>query len=705
MEACRALTQTDREADDVYNRIVELWTLRLMVSTDGRSGVHGGPGGMQEYQFERLVELLGFKGALAPNTDRAAIRLLVDQRLRTIEQECPAREGTLFRNLAGLAQRIGLNRIEQDLLAFALLLRDDQVMKCCSEYLGMLSGRRVAGALAEALGYRDPEAQRALQRDGLLSTTGLLCLAPVGQAELYSVLTVLPGLDRLLLGEDRDPTAILDEYLCVAPPTRLEHGDFPHLQEDLRWIRRVLAEAMKQGTKGVNILLYGAPGVGKTELVRALAADLRARLYEVSANFVEGEARGEHSRFRAFQFSQAMLSGDRGSLILFDEIEDVFPSRTEFLFGMGSRASQSKAWINKTLESNPVPAFWLSNEVRQIDPAFLRRFMYVLEIPNPPESVRRGILKTDLQGLPVREQWIGAMAREPRLTPAHIQRIATLARLIGGNEPGEAEGLMRRAFRNSLDALGQPEGLPQAEDILEYRLDLLNTTPDVQALVDGLAHRPKGRLCLCGPPGTGKTALAHHLAHRLDKPLMKRTASELLSMWVGETEKALASMFRRAEREGAVLLLDEADSFLYDRRTAVRSWEVTQVNELLVQMEAFEGLFICSTNLMETLDSAVLRRFDVKVRFEYLTPGQVRTMFLQVLAILGEANRPERVGVDIPPRLAHLRNLTPGDFAVVLRKARLLANHWNEEHLLAALEEESQAKHRGPRLVSGFVAG
>ncbi len=701
MEANGAQIDKDRDTDHACDRIVELWTLRLIFSTEGKSKV---PDARQACAMREVLGLLGLCESLAPEFDTSSIRSFLYQRFKQLERDLPAREGALFRNLARLAERIGLSRVEQDLLAFSLLLRDRQLMAACSQFLGMLSGRRLASALAEALGYAGAEIQWALHRDGRLSITGLLCLEPVEQAELNSVLKVLPGLDRHLLGEDRDLTTFLDEYLCVAPPPRLELGRLLHLQEDIRWMRRLLTESMKQGTKGVNILIYGAPGVGKTELVRALAAHLGARLYEVKADLAVGEAKSDHGRFRAFQFSQAMLSGDRESLILFDEIEDVFPSRIEFLFGMGSRASQSKAWINKTLESNPIPAFWLSNEVRQMDPAFLRRFMYVLEIPNPPESVRREILKTELEGLPVQEQWIATMAREPRLTPAHIQRMATLSRLIGVNEAGEAEGLMRRALRNSLEALGESRSLPRADDIVEYSLDFLNAKPDVRAIVEGLLRRPMGRLCFFGPPGTGKTALAQYLAQRLDKPLLKRIASELLSKWVGGTEKAFASMFRQAETDGAVLLLDEADSFLYDRRTARQSWEVTQVNELLVQMEAFDGLFICSTNLMDSLDPAVLRRFDLKICFDYLTREQASALFARTLVAIGNSGMASGTESNCERELARLTNLTPGDFAVTVRRARLLGPQVNAEWLLAALAEESRTKQKAGKRITGFVS-
>ena len=137
----------------------------------------------------------------------------------------------------------------------------------------------------------------------------------------------------------------------------------------------------------------------------------------------------------------------------------------------------------------------------------------------------------------------------------------------------------------------------------------------VPRIVQALAARGHGSLCFHGVPGSGKSALAAHIAQALGRPLWVRQASDLMSKYVGETEQNMAAMFAQAEREGAVLLLDEADSFLQDRRGAQRHYEVSEVNEMLQGMERFRGVFICTTNLMDQLDAAALRRFAFKLQF------------------------------------------------------------------------------------------
>jgi SpoVK/Ycf46/Vps4 family AAA+-type ATPase len=168
-------------------------------------------------------------------------------------------------------------------------------------------------------------------------------------------------------------------------------------------------------------------------------------------------------------------------------------------------------------------------------------------------------------------------------------------------------------------------------------------------------------------------------------------------MFVGQTEAKIAAMFREAASERGVLLLDEADSFLRSRQGAVRSWELTQVNELLKQMEDYDGIFICATNLIDQLDEAALRRFDLKVEYRYLTAVQARELFFATLA------RRDLASDAVLARLARLHNLTPGDFATVVRKAAILGEPLKAEALITGLEAECAAKPDGRRRPIGFA--
>ena len=210
-------------------------------------------------------------------------------------------------------------------------------------------------------------------------------------------------------------------------------------------------------------------------------------------------------------------------------------------------------------------------------------------------------------------------------------------------------------------------------------------------IIQALKKNPVGTLCFFGLPGTGKTALAEYIAMQLDMPITIKPASELLSMWLGESEKNIAKMFEEAKAEGSILLLDEADSFLRDRSQAQRSWEVTQVNELLQRMERFPGIFICTTNLFQAIDAAALRRFTFKLEFLALSPEQRLQMLVNESGIdLSTLSEAERTDLEINCQL--IRYLTPGDFATVKRQANLLGETLSVTEWLSRLEIESKAK-------------
>jgi transitional endoplasmic reticulum ATPase len=682
--------------DDPYGPLAALWTLRLLCRTEAKAKYLKNPAGS-----DAINELLGYtppEGKPRPEE----LSRLITSRLQELENEPVPKKGPLFRNIQVLAELLNLSPVEQDILGFRLLMMQSEALRDAAErYGGDAPDLRLRRILAIVLGISLGEAAKALQPDGALLASGILKLDEVGW-NIRQRLSPMRGLAATLFAENASTDEVIAFAARPATSSTLGLGDFIHVGKEVDLLCRYLRRAMDAALPGVNILLHGLPGVGKTELVKVIAREAGLALFEVNMADSERKPLKAQERLEAYLVNQRLLARQGSVAILFDEIEDVMPDTWSLFRSEEKTSGQHKAWTNRVLEENHVPAFWIANKVTHIDPAFLRRFDYIMELRNPPISKRLRILETSLKGLDVLPGWLEQQAREERLTPAFTDRAARVLRAAGVTDPADVVLHFEHIVRSQLEARGDAGTVryPHPEN---YSLDLVSASKDLSVICDSLAKRPKGRLLLYGPPGSGKTAFAHHLAQAVGKPLVLKRASDLISKWLGETEKNLARMFRDAAGDEAVLLLDEADSFLQERQRAVRSWEVSEVNELLTQMECFGGLFLCATNFRENLDSAALRRFGLKIRFDYLNPEQSWLMFIRTLAALGGGSPSVSDTARIQRELSALRNLTPGDFNSAKQRYELLGEAVSVDGFLEALQEESRLKPDGNRRPIGFA--
>ena len=594
------------------------------------------------------------------------LRLLQQRRAElariTLDPDLP-----LVRNLDLLAALLGLSEAELAVLCFAVFLHGDRTFHhAIAQQSQSTSTSFLHKLLVRLTGLPQDDIRAALSPTSTLITTGLVEIA-TRNTDLEDKLEVWKDLPNILFAPHADAEALMACFIKRSPRRTLTLANFPHLQRDTAAAVGLLRAALNNKIPGANLLLYGPPGVGKTEYAAVLAAAVGADLYEVDYADEDGDPiRGER-RLRAFTLGQRLLARHDNALLLFDEVEDVF-ERDPFadLFG-GSRgrAAGGKAWINRTLENNPVPALWLTNDADSMNRAYLRRFDYAIRFTVPPQSVRIEIARHHLGDWAGEDDWLARIAAHEHLTPAQLERAAKLARHAGNGDLEANRALVQQALDRSATLLRQKRAPARNVVPTGYDLRFLNVDQDVPKLIAALQRRPQGIFCFHGPAGTGKSELARYIADALEKPLLVKRASDLLDMYLGQTEQRIAAMFDDARQRDAVLVLDEADSFLRDRRGARHSWEVTQVNELLTQMEAFDGLFICTTNLMESLDTASLRRFPWKIRFDFLKPGQRWGLFAQEFA---------RLGGDIAQAAAwkesvlRLDGLTPGDVAAVVRQ-------------------------------------
>jgi hypothetical protein len=272
----------------------------------------------------------------------------------------------------------------------------------------------------------------------------------------------------------------------------------------------------------------------------------------------------------------------------------------------------------------------------------------------------------------VGEQTQASIARNKEASPAMLMQTVSVVRILAKDKTAdERNQLALHLINNTLKSHNKPEVSSQTDLGIAgrgFEPDWVNCDVDLKTLSESILHSRSGRMCLWGPPGTGKTAFGKWLAQLLDMPHLLVKASELLSPYVGETEQKMAGVFALARQQKAVLQIDEVDSFLQERQKASKQWEVTQVNEMLTQMESFTGVFIASTNLFQSLDEASLRRFDIAIKFDFLKAEAAQGMFIKSCDILGVSDQDQLVLTEV----ANMTQLTPGDFEQVIRRSRLL---------------------------------
>lgn len=610
--------------------------------------------------------------------------------------------GPMAQNMAEMREAFGLSKLEGEVLAFILATTGESLLRqavYCFDFT-KLGTDLIIDVMALGLAVPRREIEASLSPDAALMRSGLIAFGTdndrdfddrfqLADRNLQSILSTRIGIEKLF-----------SSWLGRAAAGELALRDYVHIPAVERILLPYLRQAIASGRRGANVLLYGLPGTGKTQLARTLAGMLGLNLYEVAY-----KSDGQTSRLRRWKAASSFLSSVPKAVLAIDEAEDVFndagSAQPSFMPGHFAKGIErtNKGEINSLLESNPVPTFWVTNAIDRIDPAMVRRFDIVLEVPLPDADGRRRIVNAAFGGK-LSEETVERLVNTPNLAPAVLKRASAVTELAGkdagdgGPKLGEddviemiSETLRAQRFGS---VASRASVLPAV-----YDPGFVNSDLDLNALADGLKSAGMGRLCLYGPPGTGKSAYAAWLAQKLGRPLVKKTAAELSSCWVGETEKLIAAAFREAARSKAVLLIDEADSFLLDRTGAQHSWETTQVNEMLTQLESYMGYFIATTNLIDALDRASLRRFDLKAKFDFLRPEQAALLAEKHLELAGLM-----LDAATRSRIMDWRSVTPGDFAAVSRQSAFRPIR-SAEDFADRLAEELEVKGAAPARI-GF---
>jgi AAA+ superfamily predicted ATPase len=589
--------------------------------------------------------------------------------------------------VVALADRLALDPLDARILALALHYRLDQRVERLFDAISGCRGgasrfHRDAALIALLLQVPPAEVATRLAGEAKLLASGLLLLSGHGELAVSDRLVALIRREALP-GKD-----VYDQLLGTIAAEPLPWEAFAHLGREAEVAATVLTAALARRESGINILLHGAPGTGKTSFAATLAARVGVRLRPVAEADQDGDELDRDQRLAGLRLAQ-LLAVPGETLLLFDEAEDLFTSRRTLF---DETVTSSRVFMHRLLERMAVPVIWTANDIGALGPAVLRRMTMCLELRVPNLATRARLWRRmgEMEGVALQDADAARLARLVPTAPAVASAALRATRLAGGG--AETARLIVEGIARAVHGGGLP--VPEPEPDATYDPALVNADCDLAALTADLLRAGAPRavsFLLSGPPGAGKSAWVRYLAGRMGMPVLQKRASDLLDPFVGGTEHNIADAFAEARDTHAFLVFDEADSLLLERADAVRSWEISQVNEMLTWMESHPLPVACTTNLADRLDRASLRRFLVKVRFDWLTQSQARLAFRRFFDLAA------------PAALDGLRTLTLADFSLVRRRMAVRGGETDPAALLRLLAAECEGR-LGGRLPVGFAA-
>jgi transitional endoplasmic reticulum ATPase len=499
-------------------------------------------------------------------------------------------------------------------------------------------------------------------------------------------------------------------------PGRVGYEDIGGLGKELQRIREMIELPLKypavfdrlgvEPPKGV--LLYGPPGTGKTLIARVVAAETNSAFFVINGPEIINKFYGEsESRLRSvFQEAQRRAP----SIIFIDELDALAPRRAETGGEVERRiVGQLLALMDGLASRGQIVLIGATNQPNALDPALRRPGRFDREIALRVPDVRG---RLEILRIHSRDAALASdvdLARVAQLTPgfvgADLEALCREAAMIALRrvlphidyqrgyipyetlvalnitmadfqaalrevEPSTTREVYVEVSETSWDDIG---GLEQAKETLTEAVEWPLRFPEVYA--NAKVEPPRGVL-LSGPPGSGKTLIARALANQCEASFISIKGPELLSKWVGESEKGVREVFRRAKQAApCIVFFDEIDA-LAPRRGGGNDGNVGDrvIAQLLTEMDGIEGragvIVLAATNRPELIDTALLRpgRFDMVVELHYPDEAERQAIFAVHLR-----GRPLAPDVSIEQLAQMTANASGADIEAICRRAALLA--------------------------------
>ncbi|MEM2320801.1 MAG: CDC48 family AAA ATPase [Candidatus Bathyarchaeia archaeon] len=526
------------------------------------------------------------------------------------------------------------------------------------------------------------------------------------------------------------PAAIVREV------PRITYEDIGGLKEEIRKIREMVELPLKypelferlgiEAPKGV--LLYGPPGTGKTLLAKAVANETNAAFFSISGPEIMSKYYGESEERLREIFRQAEESAP--SIIFIDEIDAIAPKREEVTGEVEKRVvAQLLALMDGLKPRGRVVVIGATNRPNALDSALRRpgRFDREIEIGVPNKQGRLEILQIHTRSMPLAENvdlekiasithgFVGAdlaaLCKEAAMRA--LRRILPEIDFEKDTIPAEILNKITVTMDDFTEALKDVEPSAMREVLVEVpnvRWDDIGGLHDVKLelqeavewplkypeLFEHMDARPPKGILLYGPPGTGKTLLAKAVATESEANFISIKGPEVLSKWVGESERAIREVFRRAKQAApSIIFFDEIDAIAPVRGGGYGDSHVTErvISQLLTEMDGIEELrgvvVLAATNRPDIIDPALLRpgRFD-KLLYVPLPDLETRKEILKIHL----RKKPLADDVDIDDLAKRTEGYTGADLAAICNTAVMFAIR---EHIMGNKTTEETKRKLG----------
>lgn len=470
-----------------------------------------------------------------------------------------------------------------------------------------------------------------------------------------------------------DSKSLLD-YLCTK-----EYGDYEIESFFLDEHIRNNAITMMKKVPDVKILLYGASGTGKTSFAKSLAECACKAPYTLDEN-------------ENLWIASRCISYDE--VLIIDEADDLL---NEGMFDF--MKDSKKAKLNKDLDDIDKPCIFITNTLEYADKSVLRRFHYIIRFSDLSDKENAVLWQKNIIDIEkiLTEQEIKEHAKKYSLPIGIVSKAVDSA--VSCYRSKEKRKKMFESILESHSNLRNKNGLTKFEPKSNFNMEFLNTdiaSDTIKSYIEHYKNMEEKERCAIlfhGEPGTGKTEFARFLAELTGFDHKTVSVSDFLSPYIGKTEANIAKAFKEATKNNMVLIFDEADSLLSDRRGATRSWEVSQVNEFLAQLDRYKGVFIATTNFVKQFDMAAMRRFNWKVEFKSIAQNKIKQAF--------EYFFPQVDFSGLDDKFKNIQKITAGDIAVIISKVKFMENIKGSEIVDLALIEQKYKEQYFPKSV-GF---